>query len=413
MQTIILTGASGHVCSSIVQQLVNYQEINLILVSRTPIQLSLKYPDLHVIGYDELETAAKSADLIVNLAVVNNDKNTSREHFFQINFEFVKELYETSKNANVELFCQMSTFKVLNKKDKSNYTQSKIAAENWLIENSKNQNSLPVKIMRLSPVYGNNNYRGKLELLMKLPSFIRPIILKFLSAFRPIASNKDVAEAIIKYIKSKNPELVFVSDRQSNNFFYSTGKFLIDYGFSISILLLLWWLLAIIFICIKLTSRGPGLFIQERVGKNGNVFKCYKFRTMTIGTPQGGTHTISQSAITPIGRVLRKSKLDELPQVINLFKFEMSLIGPRPCLPIQTKLIKERRARDVLDVLPGITGLSQVSGIDMSKPIQLARLDAEYIARRSLILDTKLILATFLGKGYGDHTKVKAIPKLK
>ncbi|MEQ8738039.1 MAG: sugar transferase, partial [Hoeflea sp.] len=109
---------------------------------------------------------------------------------------------------------------------------------------------------------------------------------------------------------------------------------------------------------------------------------------------QAGTHEVGPDAITRLGSWLRKIKIDELPQVINLLRNEMSLIGPRPCLPSQVELIAERSRRGVMGVKPGITGLSQVNGVDMRDPVRLARSDADYLALQSLTLDFRIVLAT-------------------
>jgi O-antigen biosynthesis protein WbqP len=139
-------------------------------------------------------------------------------------------------------------------------------------------------------------------------------------------------------------------------------------------------LIAALVILVRLTSKGPGIFVQDRVGQRGEIFKCYKIRTMQEGTPAEATHEINRSSVTPVGRVLRRYKLDELPQIWNVLKGEMSLVGPRPCLPSQSK--------------PGITGKSQVLGLDMSEPERLATADAEYIAEQSLLGDLVLLLKT-------------------
>ena len=127
---------------------------------------------------------------------------------------------------------------------------------------------------------------------------------------------------------------------------------------------------------------------------------------MKFGTRQAGTHEISASAVTPIGRHLRRTKLDELPQIVNILRNEMSLVGPRPCLPGQTELIDARRRLGVLTVKPGISGLAQINGIDMSTPWRLASWDARYIALRSLALDARIALRTVMGSGQGDRVKV-------
>ncbi len=115
-------------------------------------------------------------------------------------------------------------------------------------------------------------------------------------------------------------------------------------------------------VAIRLESAGPALFRQQRVGRDGKTFTCYKFRTMRSGTVQAASHEVSASAVTRLGAVLRKLKIDELPQAINILRNEMSLIGPRPCLPAQTALIAERTRRGVLALKPGITGYAQVQG---------------------------------------------------
>lgn len=157
---------------------------------------------------------------------------------------------------------------------------------------------------------------------------------------------------------------------------------------------------------IRLTSPGPGVFSQTRVGRGQKLFVCYKLRTMYVGAPTAGTHQIGASAVTKFGRTLRRLKLDELPQLWNVLKGDMSLVGPRPCLPIQLELIGERQKRGVFDLRPGITGLAQVQGLDMSQPVRLAEVDGEYAARRSFAYDLVLIVRTVTGSGIGDRLRI-------
>ncbi len=164
-------------------------------------------------------------------------------------------------------------------------------------------------------------------------------------------------------------------------------------------------LLLVLCVAIRLGSEGPALFRQERVGKDRRPFECLKLRTMKRGTRQAGTHEIGADAITPLGRFLRKAKLDELPQLLNVLRGEMSFVGPRPCLPSQEELVREREARGVFAVLPGITGLGQVRGIDMSDPVALSECDAEYVRRRSLALDGTILWRTLTGRGFGDRVR--------
>jgi lipopolysaccharide/colanic/teichoic acid biosynthesis glycosyltransferase len=124
---------------------------------------------------------------------------------------------------------------------------------------------------------------------------------------------------------------------------------------------------------------------------------------MYVSAPNAGTHEVPASAVTPLGHFLRRTKLDELPQVINILRNDMSLVGPRPCLPTQSDMIVERRSLGVFEIKPGITGLAQVRGIDMSNPVGLAACDREYLQLQSLLLDTKIILQTARGAGAGDN----------
>ncbi|HEY5820154.1 MAG TPA: sugar transferase [Mesorhizobium sp.] len=144
------------------------------------------------------------------------------------------------------------------------------------------------------------------------------------------------------------------------------------------------------------TTRGSPLFSQVRVGRNQQVFRCHKLRTMWQGTANVPTHEASLSAITPVGRVLRATKIDELPQLWNVICGEMSLVGPRPCLPTQFELIACRDRMGVFAVRPGITGHAQVQGVDMSTPQRLAEVDRDYLACASLWLDLALLAKTVL-----------------
>ncbi len=174
---------------------------------------------------------------------------------------------------------------------------------------------------------------------------------------------------------------------------------------SLAGLILLGWLIAILALLVRRDSAGPGLFAQTRVGRNEKTFTCYKLRTMRAGTASVATHEMSSSAVTPLGEKLRRWKLDELPQLWNVLKGEMSFVGPRPCLPVQAEVIEERRKRGVLRLRPGITGLAQVQGIDMSRPSLLAEVDAEYGRTRTFLRDLVLILRTVSGSGQGDRVR--------
>lgn len=169
-------------------------------------------------------------------------------------------------------------------------------------------------------------------------------------------------------------------------------------------LLLLWPILLIVTI-IGLFDTGSPIFIQTRVGKHKKPFKLIKFRTMSRDTQSVASHLASNTSITSLGSFLRKTKIDELPQLINVVKGEMSLVGPRPNLFNQEELIKERDALGVYDVLPGVTGLAQVQNIDMSTPTLLAETDKKMIDTLSIKNYFKYILMTVTGSGSGDAAK--------
>ena len=154
---------------------------------------------------------------------------------------------------------------------------------------------------------------------------------------------------------------------------------------------------------IGLFDTGSPLFIQRRVGRNQREFTLIKFRTMKVDTKSVATHLADSASITKLGGFLRKTKLDELPQLWNVLLGDMSLVGPRPCLPTQQELITERAQRGVFNVRPGITGLAQVNCIDMSTPKLLAETDAKMIAEFSLKQYFSLVIKTALGSGSGDR----------
>ena len=150
-------------------------------------------------------------------------------------------------------------------------------------------------------------------------------------------------------------------------------------------------------------DTGAPLFRQRRVGRNQKPFTLVKFRTMRPDTASVATHLADASAVTNLGHFLRRSKLDELPQLWNVLKGEMSLVGPRPCLFSQTELIEERESRGVFNARPGITGLAQIKGIDMSTPGLLAETDALMMKEMSLQAYFKYIFKTVTGSGGGDR----------
>jgi len=169
-----------------------------------------------------------------------------------------------------------------------------------------------------------------------------------------------------------------------------------DILFSFFLLILLIPVFFIVIIIIKINSKGPAFFTQMRIGKDNELFKFYKFRTMQVGTPNVSTEKFDSSKgyITSVGKVLRKTSLDELPQLINILKGDMTFVGPRPALFNQYDLKELRTQAGVHKLLPGVTGWAQVNGRDMLDSSSKTYFDEEYLKHRSLWFDFKIIIRT-------------------
>lgn len=174
-------------------------------------------------------------------------------------------------------------------------------------------------------------------------------------------------------------------------------KRIFDLISSFTIIILLSPILLLLVVIIKCTSKGPVLFKQRRMGLNNQEFMIYKFRTMRIDTPNVATHLLKnpEQYITPIGKFMRKTSLDELPQLFNILKGEMSVVGPRPALYNQYDLIEMRTKVNVHTVRPGLTGLAQVSGRDELELEKKVYFDKKYLEKQSFFYDLKLIFLTF------------------
>ncbi|WP_270599310.1 sugar transferase [Faecalicoccus pleomorphus] len=175
------------------------------------------------------------------------------------------------------------------------------------------------------------------------------------------------------------------------------GKRLIDFLISLLGFIVLSPLFLILCLLIKITSKGPIFFKQKRVGIHKTYFDILKFRTMKIDTPKDvPTHLLSDpdQYITSVGRFLRKTSLDELPQLINIIKGDMSIVGPRPALWNQYDLIEQRDLYQANDVMPGLTGWAQINGRDELEISVKAKLDGEYVQRMSFLFDCKCFLLT-------------------
>jgi lipopolysaccharide/colanic/teichoic acid biosynthesis glycosyltransferase len=393
---IVVTGASGYVGRNIVPMLTSQCE-KLILVGRNPDRLRKIFPDLACCTLEELPALAHGFDSLVHLAVMNNNVDGTEANFHKVNAELTYETAKAAKACEIKKFYNISSVHVLDEQNQSLYANSKRAAVRLL----KDVKSVEIINVYLPFVRGNQ-WNGKLAFLNNMPVLLAKPIKACLLALKPTVE----AERLANYVLRPEPiqNLVILSEGQADNLVYRLIKRGLDLLFAVAVIGLFWWALLIVWALVRYGSAGPGIFAQERVGRFGRTFTCYKFRTMQQGTVQAGTHEVSQASVTPIGRFLRGTKLDELPQVWNILKNEISLIGPRPGLPVQTDLFKARQDWGVFDVKPGISGFAQINNVDMSDPEKLAMWDAKYIALQSLLLDIKITVATIRGGGQGDKT---------
>lgn len=186
---------------------------------------------------------------------------------------------------------------------------------------------------------------------------------------------------------------------------YMKIKRVMDFILSLVAVIILSPILLILCIAIKIDSRGPILFQQKRVGIHVTYFPIYKFRTMRIDTPKDmPTHMLSnpEQYITKVGKFLRKSSLDELPQLFNILKGDMSFVGPRPALWNQEDLIAEREKYGANDVMPGLTGWAQINGRDELEIPVKAKLDGDYVKKMGFLFDMKCFFGTFLSVAKAD-----------
>ncbi|MFA5878745.1 MAG: sugar transferase [Candidatus Margulisiibacteriota bacterium] len=176
-------------------------------------------------------------------------------------------------------------------------------------------------------------------------------------------------------------------------------KIFFDFLSAIILVVLFLPIFIVITVLIKLTSKGPVIFKQKRIGQNNKIFYMFKFRTMDINTPQNvPTHLLenTDTYITPIGKILRKTSLDELPQLINIIKGEMSFVGPRPALYNQDNLIELREIAGINSLKPGITGWAQINGRDELDIKTKVQYDEFYFKNKSLLFDIKIISRTLI-----------------
>lgn len=395
---IIVSGASGTVGRSLVPRLAA-AGADLVLAGRDPAKLRDIFPELDACGYADLLEKGMGADLFVHLATLNStSEDQGEEAFRKANVDLTIRLAGLGREMRVKRFLFASSVHALYEERSTNYARSKREA-NRLLKSTFGPYALTAY---LAAVKGAT-WSGRMSFLRHLPTAAANAAFAVAAAIKPTLTIDHLADFILNRAVDLPDDEVVLSDGQADNIVYKTVRRGIDLIFAVLVAGFFWWLLAIVWLAVKLDSKGPGIFAQDRVGQWGKVFTCFKFRTMRSGTIQAATNLVSSGSVTKVGHFLRRSKLDELPQIWNIFRDEISLIGPRPCLPSQTELVAARTALGVLALKPGISGLAQINDVDMSDPQRLAKWDARYAGLQCLSLDLHIILATALGSGRGDR----------
>lgn len=397
VERLIITGASGFLGRQLVP-LLEQAGHTLVLSGRDSALLKQLFPGHHICTTQDIGQEAKDFTALLHLAVRNNDFPGTEAEFVADNVDHLQDVLNAIRMAGIKKIIYPASLHA-EPEAATNYGRSKFTAECVLAQTT----DIEVCLLRLPAVYGTH-FKGRLTVLNKIPRFMRPLTRQVLACLKPMVHVDVVAQAVQQALDRPHGSEQLVTDDASQNPIYRFCKRVLDLGVSLFVLVTLWWLLLGVWAGVRLSSKGPGIFAQERVGQDRRIFTCYKFRTMQAGTKQAGTHEVSQVSVTKFGGFLRRSKIDELPQVWNILKGELSLVGPRPGLPMQHLLTAARTVNGVYAVRPGITGLGQIQGIDMSDPSALAQLDGTYIKTRTLVLDLKIILATAIGRGMGDRT---------
>lgn len=395
---LVIIGASGFVGHLLVRAL-DQAGHPLLIVGRNLKKLKALYPKYDICTYENLQDALNKGDRVVNLAVINNDSQASYKDFEAVNVTLAANVCRLCKKKEVFEFVNVSSTHALDHKKFDNYSRSKSAGVKAIDEVT----GINKAHLYLPTVYGQT-FKGKLSFLNHTPNMLRVHLLNFARSLKPTVEIGTVA-FWLSAPDLKTQHTTILSDSQITNPIFNLIKRSIDLIGSVTLLIIVLFFLPIIASLIKLDTPGPVIFKQQRIGQNGKPFECLKFRTMKAETPNVGTHEVTKSSVTRVGKFLRVTKLDEIPQLWNVIRNDMSLIGPRPCLLTQTRLIEKRTNYGVIQLKPGITGLSQVNKIDMSCADKLARSDLRYLALQSLMLDLQITFQTIAGRGNGDRIK--------
>ena len=384
---IVIFGASGFVGSEIIPLLLESGH-ELVLVSRNRSDTERRFPLAEVSSLQNWCDNADRFDLVLNLVGPDQKGKPSMKGQFQSHLIAIRTIASQAAKMGKVRFMHLSSVRCVDPLDLSPYTTAKRQAEEIVLETFGGG----CEILRVGAVLGTK-CSGRRRFLNYFYGSVGRSIRDFSSAVSPVTNVEAIVAAIEAGPKAGLVSTLLVSDREAllpYRLWRSSlnGAFLLGI-FAFLPLWLLIWLIIVVF------DGFPGLFLQERVGRSGQIFRCVKFRTLAKGTPQVGTHLLEKGSFTSTGFLLRATKIDEIPQVINVLTGAMHLIGPRPALPSQKKVHEAREFFGATHATPGLTGWAQVNGVDMSEPNRLAQLDYEYLQIRSILWDVKILWRTF------------------
>ena len=274
---IIVTGASGFIGRDIVPFL-KKANVELLLAGRDTDRLNSLFPEDRVTSYEDLEMEARGYDALVHLAVMNNDKSKQISDFRAVNVTLLRAVLNSARAAGVKTFINTTTLHTSRTGFLSSYAQTKQEAEDVL----SRIDGIAVVNLRLPAVYGST-FAGKLAMLSHLPAFFRPVAFQCLASLKPTVNVKLVAKAILSAARGEISTETIVSDKQSRNLVYHTIKRILDIAFALFVIIILWGVLLGAWLAVKLTSPGPGIFTQQRVGKRWTSLHLLQIQNHGLG----------------------------------------------------------------------------------------------------------------------------------
>lgn len=398
----VVTGATGFVGSQVIPVLRQHGDV--IVISHDPDKALAMFPEVKVRGVDALADLDLTGACVLHLAARNNDRPGEADEFHEANVNFLMQVARAARAGGAARFLNLCSTHALAANASDHYSTSKREGARQLAafwpEAATN--------IYVPAIYGQA-FRGNLQRLNRLPAVLRPVAITLLHQIRPMIAVDVLMPHLLRLSAVGNDPSDtwatehYLADPVPDHGLYAAIKRTIDLSLALVILAVAGLVMLLIGIYVRLDSKGPSIFAQTRVGQGSRQFTCYKFRTMRTDTQNLATHEVSAAAVTRAGKFLRRTKLDELPQIFNVIANDMSFVGPRPCLPVQDELIDRRKRRSVLDSKPGITGLAQINDIDMSDPPRLAAWDDRYCVYRSTVGDLAIMVRTLLGRGSGDR----------